>query len=1237
MEKAAKAQIKSLVLSLRKLFEEDIEAVLKRYGLFADRAWLPEAQIPRPDGETLLRRARMAAVIQASMDQGYTCQEATREYIRRTALTYLIRLIGLKCLEVRNLSDEVITTRIEYGGRSLFHRDFRHAHPELAAQSDDALPAALEAAYRLVGQEIRTLFNPDDDWSIIQPRYNTFKAAIARINELRVQIWLEDEIVGWVFQFYRTEDRDRVRKRGQPQKADDVAAINQFYTPRWIVRFLVDNTLGRLWLEMHPDSRLRQKCTYLASTADLPQPGNEAAREAKPPWEIRLLDPACGTMHFGFYASEVFLEMYRETRERHWADRLPDGRSISELPESEMVSLIFGYNLFGITIDTWAAHLATLSLYMKLKTLHPDAKVIRLNVVCADAQLPEGEVRRQFLNEFDDDRHMQYALQEIFDTMGDIGHLGSLFRPKEQFQRLLEKKRHPAAEWERQQQRVVETGGMLVRQRELGEITGPGAGWWVFRPLDEMLERVRKFANRCQTENNHRGFRLALETEDNLSLLDVLLQSYDVVVMNPPYGKTTTKAKQHLRKIYPKTHYDLYAAFLEQALKLVEETRGYVGALVSRTFMFVSSLARFRQELLLHKTNITILAELGLGVLDNATVRPAALVFSPRASDPELPQTIFFRLSAIEPAKKSSTLRWAINNLDEAIVKGIAFRRCTLTFEALPSAPFTYWAPSSFIAKFRELPSLDASNSLWHIDGACQIASVRTGLGTRDDARFIRFFWEVSASKAGNKNYWPYFAKGGTISPYYRGLDLVVEWVENGFSIKAFPKSIVRCEDFYFKEGITYTLESERDSLGAYYLPRGCIFGDKGPAIFTEAQFGLWSLLAILNSLVIAGFIRVLTPDRTRTVGFVSSLPVPVALDDGIQNELAESAQRIFNLKAAWDTGNEICTRFSQPWLLQLYHSRFAVDDLQLAPSQSVEPQAAFENPGEGSLDRVIELLDGEPDLDNHKSEIVNLKSLLGELEAIEKAADTQLQELQAQVDEAVYDLYEISPADRALIERELGDRPPELIWPQTEGKSDKEKRREHVRRLLSYVILQALKTDQDGILPLVDGSGQATALERLRDGLEATFGAEAAFRLEDDAGQVLGKSLDRWLEGDFIQWHTKLYKRRPVIWHVASPRGTFGALVYYHKLDRDTLPKLRNVYLRTLRDGLGRELEAARSDQDYKAVDRLETALDDLTVLDERLGQVIEAGYALVIDDGVKSNILPLQEAEVLRYKKVV
>lgn len=361
--------------------------------------------------------------------------------------------------------------------------------------------------------------------------------------------------------------------------------------------------------------------------------------------------------------------------------------------------------------------------------------------------------------------------------------------------------------------------------------------------------------------------------------------------------------------------------------------------------------------------------------------------------------------------------------------------------------------------------------------------------------------------------------------------------------------------------------------------------------------------------------LRMLTPSRSFDVTAIGLLPFKQATNKQY-SLIGLHSQTCHDLKTTWDTGNEICTRFSQPWLLQLAH-----------------PQSdAFAR----GLGRVLELLgEAVPSLPDPRS--LSLGDLLDQVRKIERAADAKLQALQAQIDEAVYDLYDISPADRVLIERELGERPPELVWPQMEGKPDKEKRREHVRRLLSYFILEALKADRDGILPLVEGTGQATALDLLRERMEVAFGHEAAFRLEDDAGRVLGKPAADWLDGDFSQWHTRLYKRRPVIWHIASPRGTFGALVYYHRLDRDTLPKLRNVYLRTLRDGLGRELERARSDKDYKAVDRLEAALDDLTVLNERLARVIEAGYDPVINDGVKANILPLQEVEVLQHKKVV
>ena len=240
------------------------------------------------------------------------------------------------------------------------------------------------------------------------------------------------------------------------------------------------------------------------------------------------------------------------------------------------------------------------------------------------------------------------------------------------------------------------------------------------------------------------------------------------------------------------------------------------------------------------------------------------------------------------------------------------------------------------------------------------------------------------------------------------------------------------------------------------------------------------------------------------------------------------------------------------------------------------------------------------------------------------------------------------------MIERELGQRPPELVWPQMEGKSDQEKRREHVRRLLSYFLLQALQEKRDGLLPLTPGTGQPTALDEVRRRMEAEFGEAAAFRLEAEIQQVLGRDVETWLSQDFFGWHVKLYKSRPVIWHLASPGNTFACFLHIHKLDGDTLRKVQTLYLWPRRRAAETEREAAMAANSPRRIEQAEAILDDLAEFEKRMLAVIQAQVACdipdwaegpyrdgvydpVLDDGVKVNIMPLQEAGLLRQKKVV
>lgn len=1260
MEQQAKRAIKSLVLELRKKLEDDIAIQLKRYG-FAGERWLPLERLShiQQDDQATIDHFRLKAALEQHLRRiGADPKKATPQqrgeavdwFVREVAFTHLNRLVALKCLEVRGLIPEIISVRQAYGGRSHAHHDYRNAHSDEARQPDDAFPAAIRHICRQVYAEFRFLFDvggPATDHpvpanSIVWPSHPVLKECVGLINGLDDAaghkdgtLWTEDEMIGWIYQFYNAEQKEAIRKRGRPRLPAEVAVINQFFTPRWIVKFLVDNTLGRLWLEMHPDSgRVRAKCDYLVPEplgageegghgdherefrldpdSPINDPKAPARREPKRPQDVLLIDPACGTMHFGHYAFEVFQDIYRDARDHGWVsgeDALPD----QDIPEA-----ILRDNLYGVDIDLRAVQLAGLSLFIKAKTANPRAHIAQLNLVVADAVLPADGARQQFLDKYKDDKVVQDAVRQVLEDMANVAEVGSLLRVEERLREILVKAGHAAVEdWD--QDRLQELPGFdpPVRQLSLAETAGAvPEQWGAHYTLARLLEDLRAFAAEALQAHNLNAQLFAQEAEKTVHLLDVFLNEYDVVVMNPPYGFTTETAKSLLNSSFPDTSSDLYAAFMERGRDLMKN--GFVGALVPRTFMYMHSLGDLREKVLLNGNSLIAVAEFGLGTLDDATVRPAGVVFSVRTSSRPQDKAMFFGLASIDDDMKNSIFEGNLQALQQGTVERGVFVHSLRRFQSLPRSAITYWASESLLAKFEASIPLDPGNASWGAGGK-QTAMVRRGLGTGQDSRFVRFFWEVPPDRTGKD--WPPFAKGGSISPYYRDLELAADWRNAGESLRKFPKSYLRSEHLYFREGLTYTLESEKDSLGAYYLRRGCIIGDKGPGVFPLGEDMIWTLLALLNSCTIAAYIRILTPDRTRTVGFVSSLPLPRRISDEHANVLSADTKYIFELKSSWDTGNEICTRFDVAWLVHAHRGTLLTDFQDLHPPESPANQ---------------------------------LTSLLDYMHHIEGAVDARLEALQAEIDQSVYDLYELSADDRTLIERQLGDRPAVLVWPQMARKSDNKKRCEHVRRLISHFLLQALKEDRDGIIPITPGTGQPTALDEARRGMEAEFGEDAAFGMESDIKQVLGKSIADWLDGPFFKWHTKLYKRRPIIWHLASPGNAFGCLVYLHKLDRDTLRKVQTQYLWPRRRAADAELEAAKAEKDFRRIEQAEAVLDDLAEFEKRLLVVIQAQvecdipdwaegpfrggvYDPVLDDGVKVNITPLQEGELLRHRKVV
>jgi hypothetical protein len=295
------------------------------------------------------------------------------------------------------------------------------------------------------------------------------------------------------------------------------------------------------------------------------------------------------------------------------------------------------------------------------------------------------------------------------------------------------------------------------------------------------------------------------------------------------------------------------------------------------------------------------------------------------------------------------------------------------------------------------------------------------------------------------------------------------------------------------------------------------------------------------------------------------------------------------------------------------------------------------------------------------------LEWLIGE----EARREQRCQQLYDALNDEIYDVYRISPDVRAEIEDALGERPVEVLWPQMSGKTTDQKRMEHVWRLLSYAVKRVVEEDDDGIVPFNRSTGDTPLSDRVRHELAAHFPGRDESQLEVEIVNELKRSvkgyrkcasLDDWLANVFFEYHASLYKSRPIFWHIASAQGTtpfaFGAIVHYHRFDRNRMAKLRATYVRDTIEELRRE--AGLADKAGRADDRIElqAKLEEVQALDKKLQLIQEGrhegaegglqdfriltpwkkpearpkGWNPDIDDGVKVNIAPLDRAGVLR-----
>ncbi|QNI63513.1 hypothetical protein [Synechococcus sp. A15-44] len=884
MEKDQRTRLQKATQDARRLLEEEFRSqLLQAYDIDVDKVRWAEEPGAHLLAEQRLIREKLVAWIEHKEAQINDRKEALLLALREMAFTALNRFVALKLMEARELVRPCVSGGLESAG----FLEFTAVAQGLLADQESSYRLYLETIFEDVSRELRALFDPRDPASLLWPKRAALLELLDILNRPELaELWSEDETLGWVYQYFN-DDAERRKMREEsaaPRNSRELAVRNQFFTPRYVVEFLTDNTLGRIWYEMRQgDTDLKDRCRYLLRRPNeiWLQPGEEAParsdtevalsqeellrqpvhiphRELKDPREIRMLDPACGSMHFGLYAFDLYLKIYEEAwqlvqcsdeQAKHceafaafadYAASIEDKAAfLSEIPK-----LIIQHNVHGIDIDPRATQIARLTLWLRAQRAWKEQKletadrppINRSNVVCAEPMPGERELLADFVDQqFPEAERglVQQLLETIFDKMQLAGEAGSLLKIDEEIRDAIDRARR---EWQKLavQQRDLFGHAELAVLGEVGssleaDLQSLTKDFWI-NIEERIYSALSSYSGHAE---NGGGFQRRLFVEDaaqGFAFIDACRKSYDVTLMNPPFGDSSKPAKDLIFSYYDRERIDIGGCFITRFGAMLAPG-GKLGVIANRTLLFAATLEEWRMSQLAFTETAL---DLGHGVLD-ALVETAAFTLSRQSSG-----TAFF-IGAIDAPEKDESAVHCIKSFVHS-KPSIGVIRTIDDFRCLYGAPFAYWAPQSLIEKIKHLP---LSEDLGVI--------ARQGLATCDNFRFLRLSQELPLSQ-GRNNWYP-LAKGGEYQPFWADVPLRVNWGAQGKEVKAFVDKlhgqwsrVIQSTNLYGVPGATFSARTA-SSLSLRVLPQNVIFDKKGPFVGAEDKLASSRLGAILVGL----------------------------------------------------------------------------------------------------------------------------------------------------------------------------------------------------------------------------------------------------------------------------------------------------------------------------------------------------------------------------------------------------
>ena len=734
------------------------------------------------------------------------------------------------------------------------------------------------------------------------------------------------QIIGWLYQYYNSEKKDDVfaaLKKNVKITKENIPAATQLFTPDWIVRYMVENSLGRLWLEGHPDVKEQllpteeEQSAYAAGNRDpedtkwhyyLEEAEQEPEVQAQlaeirkeyaalTPDQLKVIDPCSGSGHILAYMFDVLMKIYESYG----------------YTTREAVASIVENNLYGLDIDDRAAQLAYFAVMMKARQY--DRRFFSRGIQPHVYAIVESNHVDKFAVDYfcNGDAKLTAAMDTIISELHDAKEYGSILTVTPQ-------------DWSALYDRFAEITEDINMSRETA--------------LRELLPLVQ--------------------------VAEAMAQKYDVVVTNPPYAgisNLSSKVNNFIKDNYPDSKADFFSVFIERCNDLVRKN-GLQAMITQHGWMFLSSFEKLRAKLLKNET-ITM-AHLGARAFEEIggeVVQTTSFVMI--KSELNEYRGVYCRL--IEPNTQQG-------KEDMFLLEQNRFSTKQKNFYDIPGTPFAYWLSYTMFDIFKDSKTLS------------DVAKPRQGLATSDNDRFLKLWHEVDFSKIGfgitsidddRKFEYKWFpcTKGGSFRRWYGNNDYIVNWENDGEEIKAYAAKLYRNYTrtiknipFYFRKGLTWsTISSGLFSLR--YVPEGFVFETKGAMCYVDDKY-LYSVLALYNTKVMQQFLAVVSPTLDYHEGPLGR--TPILLEDN--SEIDEITKNCITIsKNEWDS-------FENSWDYKghpLIELRTETECVRVHEQQNYHIKDVYWVWSQLCDKRFQQLKDNEEKLNRHFIDVYNLQNEL--------------------------------------------------------------------------------------------------------------------------------------------------------------------------------------------------------------------------------------------------------------------